>query len=333
MEREKSFAKTIQLVEAAMSQDAHSSIDQLDLDATLTYLLAPSGIGLEETGTIFCRSKEWTRLARDRTIKALHNNTSSETQAALPINELSFNKPIIRKTKEKVVFSNNQTESSPLAVHEKHKKLIEDLKKAKTDKEKQRLLNLVTRGLYRKYAQGDNPLFVPVRKLVEEIGFHHRKMQDLVLFRETIKSAGVPMGKIVYKSKNGQKTFRYYYIVVNYDIENNDKDRATQAVYKNEDLKRFLSHPVSQVAGPAQEHLPSTSLMRNKEKFKSIHELLSELNLRQMPIKKQLAMLLADPRLIPVPIFRHENAYRYSADRHNELKQFAFNFLKSKTVK
>lgn len=308
MEKEIKFERTIQFIEKSMGEGAHLKIPLKYLDPALTYLLSPRDVSLEVVGKIFSLSKESVRFARKKTLTDLYNNANEQTIAEFPIVELELNKPY-RKKNERVVFS-KEPKSNPIT-------LIDELKKAKTYQEKQELISLVTRKLYQENVKGDNPFFLPVMTLVRKTGFHVRKLDDHALFREAIKASNIAIGKVSFKPDKTRKIYTYYFILTS------DRKEARKALLKNESLKYLLENPVSQIAGPAQKQLPSTTQLRKTKDYKSIYALLNELRIKNIPMTEQYAMLLESPHLLPVPIFCHENRYKFPIEGDGALMDYA----------
>jgi hypothetical protein len=299
-EEPKRFVKTIQCIETMLAEGAHLRVPERfskvpwrwerNVDATLTYLLSPEEISLEHVGKIIHgHTREWERQTRDKTMRYLWLNSSAETQSRFPFEELELNKPKIQKTKEITVFSRDELEfKSP---HQKNEELLRNLKNANTDEEKQRILDQVPYSFYLENVKGDTPFLMTVKKAIVNAGYHIRRPQESSLFYGVIKIEEIPMVNIPRKTKVGSKEIVLsYHAVLTEDYE----ERVKNAWRKREDLQKFLISPVQQVAGPEQQEIPSTYLIEQRSRFRTLGTLLLEFGVVSpgQPTKKYRKLLL-----------------------------------------
>lgn len=318
------FEETIGFIEAALAEGAHSKVPKRftkepwmwkrNLDATLIYSLNPD-IDLERTGRLFNyetynHGREWTRQTRNATMWDLWANSSAKTQSLFPFEELELNKPRPQRTKEIIVFSSRKESTS------KNEELLDNLKKAKTNQEKQDILDQISYCFYLKHTKGDNPLLIPVKTLIIEAGYHVRRFQDYSLFHQAIKNK-VPMAEIQRRAKVGSRKIVSFY----HAILTEDKEEAKQALLKNESLKQFLIHPVLQVAGPPQKELPSTTQTKNRRCLRTFGRLLCTLlPINPGPQSKAVRdRLLTEENNFPVPIYLYCGRYYYPIEKEAEL--------------
>lgn len=303
------FANTIKLVEQVLADGAHEKVPQRNLDISLTYLLSPPDISLEKTGEIFDRTKETVRKIRDRTIPALLENSLPSTQAKFSLEDLELNKPQeikplrVKEAKERPVLQS--------------KTLAEDLKNAKTDEEKQRLLNSVTRGLYHRLTKGDNPILIAVKSLVSKGGFHLPNRKDFTIFQQAIKSADIPMGNLQYAYiiDGKEKKFSYHFIC------SSDTERAIEALNSNQNLKPFLRHPVRQIIGPQEKELPSTAALIDSGTFRGPGTILSKLGIANRQQREFIDWLI-EQNDCPTAIYTHDKKLFYPLIEEKELKHY-----------
>lgn len=304
-QKHKDFAKTVEFIEHALVEGAHEKAPERYLDATFTYLLSPTYITLRRTGETFNITGERVRQIRNRTVPYLWENSSPSTQSQFPLEELelNLNKPLRIKEKK----------AKPIS---KTKQFFEDLKTAKTDEEKQRLLNLVTRFMYHKFIKGDNPILVTIRNLATEAGYH-TSHQTCHLLSNTVIAAGVPTGKIP-AQRTTQKIYSYHFVF------SEDKDRAKEALYNNKDLNQFLRHPVVQILGPKEKQLPSTAFLRRFGRFNNLLYNKLEINPTKQgrEVIKQVIKLLIAQNDCPVQIYDHYGRLFYRPSQATDLQNY-----------
>lgn len=295
----KDFSKTIQFVENALGEGAHEKVSERSLDITLTYLLSPTDISLRDTGKIFNITGERVRQTRDKTISDLWQNSSLSTQSQFPLEvlELNLNKP--RRVKERRVL--------------KAKELADDLKTAKTDEEKQRLLNLVTRSMYHKFIKGDNPVLIAIKTLSAEAGYHFHTPEDYVLVLNTIKAV-VPVGEIP-AHRTAEKIYSYHFLHA-VDV---DKDKAKEALRNNKDLDPLLKHPVVQILGPEENQFPSTGLLRSFGRF---NKLLFKFEISPGEQRLKVIKWLIDQNDCPVQVYDHHGRLYYHLNQEANLQSY-----------
>jgi len=323
-EEPKGFAKTIQFTETALAEGAHRNISERNLDATLTYLLSPPDTSLEDVGNIYDYTRERARQIRGKTMKYLWLNSLPETQSRFPLEELELNKPKTQKTKENIIFSKDQVESR--SSHQKNQDLLRNLKNAKTDEEKQRILDQVPYSFYLENVKGDTPFLMTVKKAIVNAGYHIRRPQESSLFYGVIKIEEIPMVNIPRKTKVGSKEIVLsYHAVLTEDYE----ERVKNAWRKREDLQKFLISPVQQVAGPEQQEIPSTYLIEQRSRFRTLGTLLLEFGAGLGRPSKRSRTLLLEKYDLPVPIFHAHKGYYYPVEKDAEVRSYTGQFLET----
>lgn len=201
------------------------------------------------------------------TIRRIWNNSSTHTQTLFPFEELVFRKPLPLKSRERrSLLSGGRSVllrdslASGKTIEEIRESGIElskyrerlkrwgfdipyistgaaqnieleiKLINAKTDREKQELLDQVKIVFYRKHVKGENPLLTAVRNAILESGFRPN-FQDFIHFVNTLQSKGFPMSEIKRLVKG--KTVTYYFFLTQ------DKQRAQAIWLRNQDLQKF----------------------------------------------------------------------------------------------
>ena len=249
-ERHQGFANTVKFAEEAVGDDGYEkaperlSIEQWqeNLDMTLTYLLSPPDNTLKHTGLIFNKgTRAGASYTKNKTMLDLWENALDPLQSRFPWEELERNlkkpKGILKEIKVR-----------PVA---KTKELSEQLRRAKTRKEKRRVFKKITKSIYTDLLKEDDPVIITIKSLLEAGRFHLPNKKVFPLFTKTLESAKIPMGSLRYIIKG--RIFSYHFIC------SSDRDPALNVLLQNENLQQFLRNPVQQILGPKQEKVPSTT--------------------------------------------------------------------------
>lgn len=328
-EKTYTFDQTIEFIEKALGEEAHfkkphttqEKNRKRDLDITLTYLLSPGEETQEKIGSIFgFDNRQRINQIVTKTVRQLWLNSSSVLQEEFPLHKLILRKPHAIKTKETVISSQDR-------LAQKNKELVQGLQNAKTDEEKQELLNQINIAQYRKLVRGDNPILLSLAKVARRAGLHAHPRNFHILY-DAIKITRFPLGEIhkTVKADDKEITQSYYFMYYT------DEKRAKEILLKNEKLKPFLRHPVRQIAGPQENAMPSTTNIRDKNKFRTIGGLMFRMGIVPGTLKRQFRSEVRRNPDFPVPIFDFYGSNYYPVNRESEvanvINQWLDNILK-----
>jgi len=238
----------------------------------ITWLYCETDKTQEEIKEMFTLSRERVRQIIDITTQRLWNNSSLQTQALFPLEQLVLRKPLSVKSKERhslvrgglSVFIRNELDAGksieqirgeaglsmesigdsrrvlkgwgrhvPYFIHNTHPQTIELEKKlinAKTDEEKQELLNQITRSFYDKHAKGESPLLVSVKTAITEVGFRP-SLTGIVNFVKSLQSKSFPVRELKRLVK-GTFITSYFFLM-------QDKQKAQGLWFNDENLQKF----------------------------------------------------------------------------------------------
>lgn len=191
--------------------------------------------------------------------------------------------------------------------------LYNRLSTATTDDGRRFFLRFVTRQFYRKNIKGDNPLFTPVKQLIEKAGYHLNPRSDYDSFYDGIEDIGTPLGKVPMEVKNGKQAGEKFY----HFVFSEDRERVVRGWERNEKLQRFKESAVKHLENTQTEKVPSACDLVNYGYVGGVAKRL------KIPFTKRSRIKQKDLlEGCTVPIEMYDGRFRFPKDKEKDLKEF-----------
>lgn len=198
---------------------------------------------------------------------------------------------------------------------EENRLLAERLRKSRDNREIKRLLRQVDLVFLKQDRKRERPLLLSVFRVARGAGFHFRAAGNMEFFVNSLKSPGMPVGKIVEEVKrgSGKRNVRHFFIAAQH------RGWAKRVFLTDPSLQKFLENPVRQICGP-EARVPTTTRLIEKDRFGSPSHLLAQFGI---PIGTNRRLL---PRLFdetcPVPVFTWGGKRFYPTGQEARLREF-----------
>lgn len=164
-------------------------------------------------------------------------------------------------------------------------------------------------------------LLVPLRETAKDF---HFPPHQLFLFARSLEKAKIPLLKLATEVKNGpQKGKR-----TNHFLARQTEKLAKKILFADPSLARFRQNPVTQICGPENRPIPTTTQIAKSDGLLPIGAILRELGIpsRGKHARSNLQTLLTPN--CPVAIFRDQRSTRFYQKDKAKLKKF----LKQKSL-
>ncbi len=194
------------------------------------------------------------------------------------------------------------------------KAFIQQLRTAEDPAIIQELLHRVDKGFYTNYVQGDNPLFVSLRTLTQDLFYATKTGIDE--FVAVLTQSGIPVGVVegmVGSGKQRGYRQRYHFIAAQH------LDLAREALEKAEKLQQYKTSPVRRIAGPDDQPLPVSTKLLQKDAYASVGKLLARFNIHIRGSRTNHTDTDDFLRFCPVPIYRYLSGIYYPVDQEEAL--------------
>lgn len=134
-----------------------------------------------------------------------------------------------------------------------------------------------------------------------------------LLATEVLQKAGVPIRSYEWMTQSRRKKYRASILFAR------DEARAIDAFRKDQNMIRFLHHPVRLICGKYNGDYPTSSGVQGSREYDSPKEIFRELGIRVGGKKKYSDFFTPD---CPVPVFKYTNSYAYPVEYKETLKTF-----------